>query len=97
MSQLKTNRSSIRPSLKTVDRPCVDHVDTLASPADVSSLEGVALNQDGVEPKAGASQLLHRGIDWPCVVWIGLVHVLALVAPFYFSWQASLLVLCSSC
>ncbi|HEY3395154.1 MAG TPA: acyl-CoA desaturase, partial [Lacipirellulaceae bacterium] len=37
---------------------------------------------------AGASQLLHRGIDWPVVVWIGLVHVLALVAPFYFSWQA---------
>ena len=28
-----------------------------------------------------------RGIDWPVVVWIGLVHVLALVAPFYFSWQ----------
>jgi fatty-acid desaturase len=40
-----------------------------------------------MEVAAGASQLLYRGIDWPCVVWIGMVHVLALVAPFYFSWQ----------
>ncbi|HJQ78624.1 MAG TPA: fatty acid desaturase, partial [Lacipirellulaceae bacterium] len=49
-----------------------------------------ANNVTGVshEHVAGAAQLLHRGIDWPVVVWIGLVHVLALVAPFYFSWQA---------
>jgi stearoyl-CoA desaturase (delta-9 desaturase) len=38
-------------------------------------------------PRAGAAELFHRGIDWPVVVWIGLVHLLALVAPFYFSWQ----------
>jgi sn-2 palmitoyl-lipid 9-desaturase len=37
---------------------------------------------------AGVSELAHRGIDWPVVVWIVLVHLLALVAPFYFSWQA---------
>src|SRR4051794_5484393 len=35
----------------------------------------------------GAAELWHRGLDWPVVIWIGLVHVLALVAPFYFSWQ----------
>ena len=38
-------------------------------------------------PLANTPELWHRGIDWPVVVWIGLVHVLALVAPFYFSWQ----------
>ncbi len=39
---------------------------------------------------AGVSEIWHHGIDWPVVVWIGLVHVLALVAPFYFSWQGLL-------
>ena len=38
-------------------------------------------------PAANSLQLWQRGIDWPVVVWIGLVHVLAIVAPFYFSWQ----------
>ena len=38
-------------------------------------------------PGAGAIELVKQGIDWPVVVWIGLVHVLALVAPFFFSWQ----------
>ena len=40
-------------------------------------------------PEANSKELWQRGIDWPVVVWIALVHVLALVAPFYFSWQAS--------
>src|SRR6476659_4951067 len=44
---------------------------------------------DAAEPLGGggAIELWHRGLDWPVVIWIGLVHVLALVAPFYFSWQ----------
>src|SRR5687768_2055393 len=41
-----------------------------------------------VMPAANSLQLWQRGIDWPVVVWIGLVHMLAIVAPFYFSWQA---------
>lgn len=28
-----------------------------------------------------------RGIDWPTVIWIGLLHVGALAAPFFFSWE----------
>jgi len=40
---------------------------------------------------AGASELVTRGLDWPVVIWIGLVHVLALVAPFFFSWQGVLI------
>ena len=39
---------------------------------------------------AGVGELWNRGIDWPVVVWIVLVHALALVAPFFFSWQAVL-------
>src|SRR4051812_37752439 len=42
------------------------------------------------EAGAGVTEIWHHGIDWPVVVWIGLVHVLALVAPFFFSWQALL-------
>jgi fatty-acid desaturase len=42
------------------------------------------------EPGAGVAELVNHGIDWPVVVWIVLVHSLALVAPFYFSWQALL-------
>jgi len=28
------------------------------------------------------------GVNWPIVTWIAAVHVLALVAPFFFSWPA---------
>jgi stearoyl-CoA desaturase (delta-9 desaturase) len=47
-------------------------------------------SQDAIQevmPAANSRQLWQRGIDWPVVVWIGLVHVLAIIAPFYFSWQ----------
>ena len=26
-------------------------------------------------------------LDWPVVIWIGLIHAAALVAPFFFSWS----------
>ena len=42
------------------------------------------------EPGAGAIELVKLGVDWPVVVWIVLVHALAVVAPFFFSWQAIL-------
>jgi len=29
-----------------------------------------------------------RGLNWPIVIWIGIVHVLAVIAPFFFSWPA---------
>ena len=38
-------------------------------------------------PKANSEELWARGVDWPCVIWIAAVHVLALIAPFYFSWH----------
>lgn len=30
------------------------------------------------------------GFNWPIVIWISLVHVLALLAPFFFTWPALL-------
>jgi stearoyl-CoA desaturase (delta-9 desaturase) len=47
-------------------------------------------NEVAAMPRANSRQLWQRGIDWPVVVWIGMVHVLALIAPFYFSWQGLL-------
>ncbi len=32
-----------------------------------------------------------NGLDWPVTIWIGLIHVGALAAPFFFTWKALLL------
>ncbi|MEM6330496.1 MAG: fatty acid desaturase [Planctomycetota bacterium] len=37
---------------------------------------------------ANSWALWRKGLDWPTVIWIGTVHVVALAAPFFFSWQA---------
>jgi len=29
-----------------------------------------------------------NGLDWPTTIWIGLIHVGALAAPFFFTWKA---------
>ena len=42
--------------------------------------------------RANSKELWQRGLNWPIVIWIGLVHLFALFAPFYFSWQG--LVVC---
>src|SRR3989304_4692864 len=46
--------------------------------------------EDGAlpDPVANSEELWSRGLNWPIVFWIGLVHVFALIAPFYFSWHA---------
>jgi stearoyl-CoA desaturase (delta-9 desaturase) len=49
---------------------------------------------DSPMPKANSKELWAKGLDWPVVIWICLVHAAALVAPFYFSWQA--LVVCAA-
>ncbi len=50
----------------------------------------VETTAEALGPGAGAAVLFKQGIDWPVVVWICLVHAAALVAPFFFSWQALL-------
>ena len=39
-------------------------------------------------PPANSWAMWRRGLDWPTVIWIGLVHVTALAAPFFFTWPA---------
>jgi sn-2 palmitoyl-lipid 9-desaturase len=29
-----------------------------------------------------------NGLDWPAVIWLAAVHILALAAPFFFTWKA---------
>src|SRR6185436_5028674 len=62
--------------------------------APVSGLDGSGLAYDAAHCEmsegAGVEELWSKGIDWPVVIWIGVVHMLALVAPFFFSWQGVL-------
>lgn len=43
---------------------------------------------DAICPPPNSWALWRRGLDWPTVIWIGVAHVAALAAPFFFSWQA---------
>ena len=43
---------------------------------------------DTPDQAPNSTQLWQKGLDWPTVVWIAAAHVIALAAPFYFSWQA---------
>jgi fatty-acid desaturase len=36
----------------------------------------------------GISAFARLGTNWPIAIWIAVVHVLALIAPFYFTWPA---------
>src|SRR5690349_19983231 len=63
--------------------------------APVNGFNGAATAVEPVDDElhegAGAAELFIRGLDWPVVSWIGLVHVMALFAPFFFSWQGVIL------
>jgi sn-2 palmitoyl-lipid 9-desaturase len=37
---------------------------------------------------AAAKLRWHNGLDWPVVIWIVVVHLGILAAPFYFTWKA---------
>ncbi len=39
-------------------------------------------------PAANSFAAWALGINWPIAIWIGIVHLLALAAPFYVTWQA---------
>ncbi|RLS47708.1 MAG: hypothetical protein DWH87_06525, partial [Planctomycetota bacterium] len=58
-----------------------------------SELRGHASMTDSEELSA-SSDTLHgpaaqhwTDLDWPVVIWIGVIHAAALVAPFYFTWS----------
>lgn len=45
-------------------------------------------NTDG---SIGAEGKWKRGLEWPAVLWIGILHLGALAAPFYFTWGGLLI------
>ncbi|OYV90505.1 MAG: hypothetical protein B7Z73_06005 [Planctomycetia bacterium 21-64-5] len=50
-----------------------------------------AAKKRSAQPARGAAAVENRwqnGIDWPVVVWIAVVHLGILAAPFYFTWKA---------
>jgi fatty-acid desaturase len=44
-------------------------------------------------PPENSAEMWKMGIHWPTAIWIGVVHLFALAAPFFFSWQA--LIVCA--
>ena len=69
-------RSAIHDPL-SVDR-------SIESPeADESSIPGLL----SVEPRRDGIPDSWTNLDWPVVIWIVGVHLMALAAPFYFSWS----------
>ena len=40
------------------------------------------------EERAKPADVWQRKFDWPVVIWIGLLHVGCLAAPFFFTWKA---------
>ena len=40
-----------------------------------------------LEPRQDGVGTAVSGLDWPSVIWIGGMHLLALAAPFYFTWS----------
>ena len=55
-----------------------------------------SLKQSGTAAMAAANAAYLRGKqafeelgpNWPIVIWIAVVHVLAVIAPFFFTWPA---------
>jgi fatty-acid desaturase len=55
-----------------------------------------SIKQSGTAAMAAANAAYLRGktafeelgMNWPIVIWIAIVHVLAIIAPFFFSWPA---------
>ncbi len=49
--------------------------------------------QSQAEERAKPAHVWQKPFDWPVVLWIGLLHVGALAAPFVFTWQAAVVAL----
>jgi stearoyl-CoA desaturase (delta-9 desaturase) len=51
-------------------------------------LRGKQLQDRQPEERSKPADVWQRRLDWPVVLWIGLLHVGALAAPFFFTWKA---------
>jgi stearoyl-CoA desaturase (delta-9 desaturase) len=61
----------------------------------IADLEPAGSAADAVRPATGLRSLRLAEVDWSTVIWIGLIHVIALAAaPFTFTWQGLVLAIC---
>ena len=48
-------------------------------------------NHEDIVPPANSRATWAKGLDWPVVIWLSVVHLGALAAPFYFTWQGAVI------
>jgi len=58
-----------------------------------TTAEAVPRHSDTRPTEEYASDRWSNGVNWPIAFWIGLIHVGALAAPFFFTWTGLLLAL----
>ena len=74
----KKSRRSRRAVIKSIDQSPAPGMDRVGD-ADVAARGSVALDPSAIE---------ECGLNWPVVIWIVVVHILALIAPFFFTVPA---------
>ncbi|QDU55167.1 acyl-CoA desaturase [Aeoliella mucimassa] len=77
---MSLNSSNTNESGSTLTEPLPQ---TTAAPQDANEPKLI----DG-RPPANSEATWALGIDWPVAIWIGVIHMLVLAAPFFFTWQA---------
>jgi len=81
--------------MSTVEYPTSDLLDkepqtnaAIVEAPETPTEETSTANLDGGMNSRSYKSRWASGIDWPVVIWIGLAHVGALAAPFFFTWKA---------
>ena len=72
----------------TQDRPSRTKPKPKAKQAGAAAAEGSAEGPIDGMACSNTTATWAKGLDWPVVIWIGVVHLFALAAPFYITWQA---------
>lgn len=81
--------ASIQRDQNTTDD--IHHDPTEIIPNDTSTVK-MSATESGIHAiknaLAGTIAIKELGMNWPIVIWIGVVHVMAVAALFFFSWPA---------
>jgi fatty-acid desaturase len=81
----KTSRPQRRTAKEQIGRHLTNAVENAAKRGGMVGNSVLAMNSAYISARTVFKEV---GISWPTVIWIGMVHVLALIAPFFFSWPA---------
>ncbi len=86
--------------MKTSTESIAAHGIDIGGPFDTAASVAVGLVPAGAGPAVkpacplpAAAERWSHGLDWSAVLWIMLVHVGALAAPFVFTWKGLVLLL----